>query len=299
MNPLVPLARLLPPTMRACLVPQPSAGQMLRLAELLGVSVRELVNFRLGPRYHYRPFTVEKTDGTPRQIHAPSPALKRLQRRLLDHYLASLPVSWCATGFCVGQSIVQNARRHAWQKLIATADLRDFFTNTRAGRVRAYFARQGWSGEALHTLMRLCVFQNGLPQGAPTSPCLSNLVNIGLDDRLAKLALRFAANYTRYGDDLTFSWNADQVPPGFLRSVENVLHTAGYEIQPHKGWQVAPISQRPRVTGIVLAGHGRVRAPWAWRWRMWLARIQGWYHSEPAAIARWQGYRAMLRGVDP
>src|SRR5262249_49196530 len=154
------------------------------------------------------------------------------------------PVSACATAFRRGSSVVHNARRHARQKWIATVDLRDFFESTRAARVRAFFVRQGWRDEELRTLMRLCVYRNGLPQGAPTSPCLSTLVNASLDDRLSRLAQRTGAVYTRYGDDLTFSWSSGRLPGGFQRAVEDGLHAAGYEVQPRKGWRVSPISAR-------------------------------------------------------
>ena len=89
-----------------------------------------------------------------------------------------------------------NARPHARSRLIATVDLRDFFESTRAARVRRCFVEQGWRDESLQALMRLCVFRDGLPQGAPTSPCLSNLVNVRLDERLHGLARRARAIYT-------------------------------------------------------------------------------------------------------
>src|SRR5262249_24989209 len=151
-----------------------------------------------------------------------------------------------------------NARAHAQSRLIATVDLRDFFESTRAARVRRCFIEQGWRNESLQVLMRLCVFRDGLPQGAPTSPCLSNLANVRLDERLQLLARWSGAIYTRYGDDLTFSWTSDRIPRGFTVAVEDALGAAGYEIQPRKGWRVSSIRDRPVVTGWVLAGDGRL-----------------------------------------
>lgn len=261
----------------------------------MNVAAGEFASIRLGARYHYRPFTVAKPDGRERRLLAPSPALKQLQRRLLDHYLARLPVPGCATGFRPGYSIVSNARCHARQTLIATVDVRDFFESTRGARVRAFFVRQGWRGEALQTLVRLCVYRNGLPQGAPTSPCLSNLVNVPLDKRLWDLARRARAVFTRYSDDLTFSWSSDRVPGGFQRAVEDCLQAAGYEIQPCKGWSVSPVSDRPRVTGMVLTGNGRVVVPWVWRWRMWRLRWQSWWSPNDMVLAQLAGYRGLLR----
>src|SRR5262245_46525979 len=294
-NPLEPLTRLLPAGLRALAAPRGDAEQAQRLASILLVDVGELAAIRMGPCYHYRPFTVAKPDGRERRLLAPSPALKRLQRRLLDHYLALLPVHGSATAFRSRMSVVDNARAHARQRLIATVDLRDFFESTRAGRVRAFFRSHGWHGEELATLLRLCTFRDGLPQGVPTSPCLSNLVNRPLDERLWGVALRARAIYTRYGDDLTFSWDSDHLPSGFQRAVEDIVRWAGYEIQPCKGWLVRSIRERPRVTGLVLTGNGRVSVPWSLRWRVWRLRWESWWSGDECTRARLHGYQGYLR----
>jgi hypothetical protein len=278
----------------------PKAGpseQLARLAATLGVGAGELAPFHFGPRYHYRPFTVAKSDGRRRDILAPSVALKALQRRLLDGLLERLPAHHCATAFRRDHSVVTNARRHSRQTLVATVDLCDFFPSTRAGRVRRFFAGQGYRGDALEALLRLCVYRGGLPQGAPTSPCLSNLVNVGLDRHLFDLAVRSGAVYTRYGDDLTFSWRTECVPGGFQVAVEECLRRAGYAVQPLKGWNVRRIEERPVVTGLVLTGGGRVRVPWPTRWRAWRWRWRAAWSSDSAVIAKAQGYAAWLRMV--
>ncbi|MBI3409583.1 MAG: RNA-directed DNA polymerase [Planctomycetes bacterium] len=296
MNALEPLIRLLPPTLRSLLCP-PRIGseQLQRLAQILGVDATELASMRMGARYHYRPFSVAKADGRPRRLLAPSPALKKLQRRFLDEYLAQLPVHHCATAFRSGFSIVDNARRHARQTVFATVDLRDFFESTSARRVRAFFIKQGWRSDALRTLMWLCVYRNGLPQGAPTNPCLSNLVNLPLDEKLFQIAQKSGALYTRYGDDLTFSWNSEHLPGGFQRAVEDRVEAAGYETQPCKGWRVSHISERPSVTGLVLTGNGRVSVPRSWKWRMWVWRWKSWWSADEVTRAKVRGYQGLLR----
>jgi hypothetical protein len=288
----------LPASLRLLAAPAHAPSeQAQRLAVILQMDVNELASIHLGARFHYRPFRIAKPDGRERRLLAPSPALKLLQRRLLDNYVAQIPAHACATAFRRGASIVGNARAHARQKLIATVDLRDFFESTTAARVRAFFAKQGWRDEELRRLMRLTVFRNCLPQGAPTSPCLSNLVNIPLDERLSRLAQRAGAIYTRYGDDLTFSWDSDHMPGGFPRGVEDALHTAGYEIQPRKGWHVSLISDRPRVTGLVLIGNGLVSIPWNLRWRMWCLRWKSWWSADEELLAGLRGYKGFARMV--
>jgi RNA-directed DNA polymerase len=301
MSPLDPLIRLVPAALRPRLASsRPPSGQALRLAEILGVDAGGLDSIRMGPRFHYRPFTIAKPDGGERRLLAPSPPLKRLQRALLDNYLARLPVHPCATAYYPGASTVLNARPHSRSGLVATVDLRDFFESTRAARVRRCFVEQGWRDESLKALMRLCVFRDGLPQGAPTSPCLSNLVNVRLDERLQALARRSGALYTRYGDDLTFSWPSGRTPSGFSGEVEDVLGAEGYVIQPRKGWQVSLSRDRPLVTGLILAGDGRLRVPWALRLRIWRLRWRSWrsWRSGGAATsARLRGYQGYVRMV--
>jgi hypothetical protein len=299
MNPLDPLIRLVPAGLRPLLTrPGPPSDQARRLAAILGVDAGGLDAIRLGPLYHHRPFTVAKPDGRERRLLAPSPALKRLQRALLRNYLGQLPVHRCATAFHPGASTVLHARPHARGKLIATVDLRDFFESTRAARVRRCFIEQGWDGESLRTLMRLCVFRDGLPQGAPTSPYLSNLVNVRLDEQLSGIARRSGAIYTRYGDDLAFSWASGGMPGGFTRAVEDVLGSAGYEIQPRKGWRVTSIRDRPVVAGLILAGDGRLRVPWPLHLRMALLRWRSWWTGGAEASDRLRGYRGYVHMVE-
>jgi hypothetical protein len=235
-----------------------------------------------------------KANGRERRLLAPSPALKRLQRELLVKYLSRLPIHPCATAFFPGASTVLNARPHASRRLIATVDLRDFFESTHASRVRRCFLDQGFRDESLRMLMRLCVFRDGLPQGAPTSPCLSNLVNVRLDDRLAHLAGQAGAVYTRYGDDLTFSWTCEHMPSSFTGAVEDVLGSAGYEIQTLKGWRVTPVSDRPVVTGLVLTGDGQLRVPPALLLRMRFLRLRSWLPAGKDALARLRGYEGYM-----
>jgi hypothetical protein len=299
MSPLDPLIRLVPSSLRSRLTASHRAFEQAdRLAELLGVDAQELDAIRLGCRYHYRPFTVAKPDGRDRRLLAPSPALKRLQRALLTNYLAQQPVHRCATAFYPGASTVLNALPHARSRVVATVDLRDFFESTRAARVRGFFREQGWRDEALRVLMRLCVFRDGLPQGAPTSPCLSNLVNVRLDERIQNLARRTGAVYTRYGDDLAFSWTTDRMPSGFPRAVEDLLEAQGYEVQAAKGWRVSPITDRPVVTGLVLAGDGRLRVPWSLRLRMYGLRWRAWWSAGAEVSAKLRGYHGYMRMVD-
>lgn len=291
-----PLFAWLPPSLRPDRSHEGAASD--RLAEILGMSRSELGSIRIGPRFFYRPFSIPKANGGERRLLAPSPRLKRLQRRLLQAYLTKLPPHPCATAFHPGGSTVQHVRPHADGRLIACVDLRDFFESTSAARVRRFWLSEGWHEGDLRILMALTTFQGRLPQGAPSSPALSNLVNRRLDERLDRLARLSEAVYTRYGDDLTFSWREGTMPGSFTKKVEELLSHEGYRVQPAKGWRVEPTRGRPVVAGIVLAGDGRLRVPWRTRvrtaWLRWRCRWTG----DPRDHARWRGYAGYVRMVE-
>ena len=172
------------------------------LAERLGSDGSELRD--RSPSY--RTATVPKRSGGTRTLTIPDEATAALQRRILRRLLKRLRAHPVARGFESGRSIVDNANPHAGRAVLVKLDVRNFFPDTRADRVRDYFRGLGWSAEAADLLTKWTTHHGGLPQGAPTSPRLSNLVNYGLDVRLLYTAYRLGARVTRYADDITFSW---------------------------------------------------------------------------------------------
>lgn len=227
----------------------------------------------------YTTFTIPKRDGQPRVICAPKPQLRWLQRQILDRILAKIPAHDAAHGFLEGRSIVTNAEHHVGAELVVKFDLQDFFPTIHYFRVLGLFARLGYtvdnarfgtedsSRQVAPTLARLCCYtpdptewgKAALPQGAPTSPAISNLVCRRLDARLSGLATRNNGVYTRYADDLTFSFRkAKGVNLGRFRWwVDQVCHQEGFLIN-QKKFHVIRDSQRQLVTGIVVNEELRV-----------------------------------------
>jgi hypothetical protein len=142
------------------------------LARRLGAKVEDIRSIR--PAYHV--FSVPKTSGGVRRIAAPVEPLKRTQRAILRRLLARLRAHPAATGFERSQSIVTNALRHEGKAVVVRMDLKDFFGTTSAAKVLAFFRSLGWGSEASDLLTDLTTHEGGLPQGAPTSPRLANLV---------------------------------------------------------------------------------------------------------------------------
>jgi len=234
------------------------------LARRLDMTAEELQNAVVA----YREFHIPKRGnrGT-REIAAPEDALKNLQRRILRRLLTRLRTHPAVHGFERGKSIVTNACPHVGKAVVLHMDLKDFFPATSQKRVRKYFKGIGWNNEASDVLTRLCTHKGGLPQGAPTSPRLSNLANYAMDTRLAALAKKFAAAYTRYADDMTFSFDADdaKVIHNVIGMTKLIVADYGYRLHQHEKLHIRRRYEQQTVTGLVVnevVGLSRKRRRW-------------------------------------
>lgn len=269
---------------------------LAELARRLGMSEGELV----GVRAEYTSFRIPKRRGGHRAIHAPAPALKTVQRRILRRVLGRLKAHPAATAYEHGHSIATHAGFHAGRAIVVRMDLREFFTSTKAARVRAFFGRIGWDAAAADRLTELCTHGGSLPQGAPTSPRLSNLLNWELDARLQKLADALGARYSRYADDLTFSLEADdQVRAhSLVRCARLAVEACGYEMHMKKKLHIRRRHQRQVVTGLVV--NERARLPR--ETRRWLRAVEhrAAQRMSPTLsvtqLAGWRALAAMIEG---
>ncbi|MBX3380644.1 MAG: RNA-directed DNA polymerase [Phycisphaeraceae bacterium] len=226
-----------------------------------GLSLEELAR-RLGKtpeavravRVEYRRFTVPKKSGKLREIDAPSAELKALQRTILRKVLAKLAAHEGCTGFERGRSIATHAALHAGSAVLMRMDLKDFFPSTSEARVRQYFRKIGWSKPAADELVRLCCYGGGLPQGAPTSPRLSSVVNFGMDKALTRAAEKHGARYSRYADDLAFSFSSDDAGEvrALVAAVRWILRKSGYRVNGKKRIRILRQHQRQVLTGLVI-----------------------------------------------
>ncbi len=265
------------------------------LARRLGSGEAELR--ALVPRY--RSFSIRKRSGLQRVIDEPEGELKRVQRLILRRLLGRLRAHPAAHGFERGRSIVTAALPHARRAVVLRLDVQDFFLSTKAERIQSYFRRVGWGAEASGLLARLCTHRGGLPQGAPTSPRLSNLVNFRLDARLAALARAHGASYTRYADDMTFSFDADEHETlvAVIQTTKKVLREEGYRLHTERKLRVLRPHMRQTVAGLVV--NQRVRLPRTTR--RWLRAVE---HRASLSLettltpAQLQGWRALRHMVD-
>ena len=264
------------------------------LARRLNLTEAELV--RVEPVC--RRFSIDKRSGGRRWIQAPDRELKSIQRTILKRLLAALSVHPAAKGFEPGESIVTNARHHVGKKIVLRMDLEEFFPSTRSDRLLKYFRRLGWSRKASRKLTELYTSEGGLPQGAPTSPRLSNLVNYRLDARLAGLARSLGAEYTRYADELTFSFDRDDARKARSVSLltKRIVRDFGYRLHLHKKLRIRCSHQRQIVTGLIV--NDRVHLPR--KTRRWLRAVEhraatgGTPTISQSQIAGWKALRQMV-----
>ncbi|MGM9483653.1 reverse transcriptase family protein [Roseateles sp. NT4] len=255
----------------------PALTTPLELAQAMGLSLAELkflcFHREVARSTHYRRFNLPKKTGGVRTISAPMPRLKRAQYWVLDNLLAKVPCHAAAHGFLPGRSIVSNAVPHCGQDVVINLDLKDFFPSIHFPRIKGVFRGLGY-GEAVASLLALLCSENAcdeltvdgerffvggkghervLPQGAPTSPMLTNLLCRKLDRRLAGLAGKLGFGYTRYADDLTFSASGEAAARvgRLLRQVHHVLGDEGFTPHPDKQ-RVMRRGARQEVTGVVV-----------------------------------------------
>jgi RNA-directed DNA polymerase len=233
---------------------------------------------------HYHRWLVPKRDGSPRLISAPKPELKRIQRWIAREITEHLPIHGAAHGFVAGRSIATNAIVHATARIVVKLDIKGFYPTVTTRRVKGLLRRAGL-GEQVATLLALLVTESpreevvthgrtyyvatgprSLPQGAPTSPSITNALCLRMDCRLSGLARKLGGRYTRYADDLTFSWHGGERGDigTLLRAVRMVVKSEGFEIHTKKT-RVMRKGARQKVTGLIVntapAGVPSVRVP--------------------------------------
>ena len=248
-------------------------------AKLLGLKSAKYINYLL---YNiktdnlYNSFPIPKKNGGERVIHAPKKELKFLQKKLSnvlwECYLESIeskskdknfktPV--LSHAFEKGKSIITNSQMHRNKKYILNIDLKNFFDSFNFGRVRGFFIKDrdfAVSPEIATVIAQIACYQGKLPQGAPSSPIITNLITRILDYRIVKIAKKYRFTYSRYADDLTFSTNrelnsnklrASKELENFLTELEDLIISSGFEINPKKT-RLSNNMQRQEVTGLVV-----------------------------------------------
>jgi retron-type reverse transcriptase len=194
---------------------------------------------------------VPKRDGSFRVIAEPNPELKRRQHNILRWLnKRGIKAGKYAHGFVRGRSIVTHAARHVGKRVIVKLDIENFFGTTNKGMLYRALRQEKLSQDNIDEILTVCLLNGFLPQGAPTSPLLANLVMKRIDGRLAGLAASYHATYSRYADDLCFSSNEPSLNE-IIPAVDNIIHNSGYKLKRSKT-RVIRRSKRQIITGCVV-----------------------------------------------
>jgi RNA-directed DNA polymerase len=223
------------------------------------------------PVTHYVRFSVPKKSGGTRELAAPHADMAKAQRWILQNILALVPLVGVAHGFVPGRSTLTNARSHIGKDVVINADLKDFFPSITFPRVKGIFQHLGYSPAVSTILALLCtesprcaVTYDGqlfhvatgpraLPQGACTSPALSNICARSMDHRFVALATTHGWTYTRYADDLTLSAKGDAAnKTGLLLSrLHDIVEDEHFIVNAAKT-RIQRRNSQQSVTGVVV-----------------------------------------------
>lgn len=229
-------------------------------AALLGVEVNRLEEILNNVSGHYQEFWMRKRSGGYRMISAPDKDLQAIQSTIYSRILSSVTIVHpAAVGFRCGRSVVDNAAPHLGKRYVLKMDIHDFFGSIRSPRVRQTFKKIGYPENVSKVLGALCCLHRHLPQGAPTSPALSNIVGYEMDRKLAALAAEYGLTYTRYADDLTFSGDVfpkEQIIP----QVKQIIRDEKFEPN-HKKTHFMNQSSRKIITGVSVASGVKLTIP--------------------------------------
>lgn len=236
------------------------------IAKLLGVTTKQL-NFHLyvlPADKKYKVFNVPKKSGGSRQISAPTSLIKLIQRNLKEVLETVYKPKPATHGFVPDRSIVTNARLHKKRRYVLNLDLNNYFPTIHFGRVRGMFMGNPYhlNDEVSTILAQICCHKGVLPQGAPTSPIISNMICARLDAKLQQLAKEHLCTYSRYADDITFSTNRSRFPSALAylseigqveigNELSSVIEENGFQINPKKT-RLQAKQQRQEVTGLTV-----------------------------------------------
>ena len=216
----------------------------------LGFSAKTLYALSNNIDKHYHNAFIPKSDGTKRKLSVPDFILKQVQRSIVDNILAYYPISRYAKAYAFGASVQKNAMPHVGKKKILKLDVEGFFDNIIYSKVKDVVFYEEKFAEPIRILLSmLCYHRDTLPQGAPTSPAITNIIMYDFDEKIGAYCEQKGIAYTRYCDDMTFSGDFDEKE--VIELVKGELRKMGLFLKNRKT-AVIPNTKRQTVTGIVV-----------------------------------------------
>ncbi|WP_339885618.1 reverse transcriptase family protein [Polaribacter vadi] len=230
----------------------PVIYNLTHFSKLVGFERNYIIQAAVASKYsdaYYRYHKILKKNGDIRKIKEPLPNLKTIQYWILNNILEKIEPSAFAKAYVKKRGLKQNIRFHIKQKIVYSFDIKDFFPSIKYSNIVSIFLNIGYSEELSIYLAKLCCLEEKLPQGAPTSPYLSNLVFKHIDANISKFCKEKKIRYTRYADDLTFSGEFDHKE--LYNFISAILLENDFEINKSKT-KLMSREHRQIVTGIIV-----------------------------------------------
>lgn len=216
----------------------------------LGFSAKTLYGLSNNIDKHYHNTFIPKRDGTKRKLSVPDLILKKVQRSIVDNILACYPTSRFAMAYKFGSNVQKNAKRHVGKRKILKLDVEGFFDNIIYSRVKdVVFYKEKFSEPIRILLSMLCYYRDSLPQGAPTSPAITNIIMYEFDEKIGNYCEQKGISFTRYCDDMTFSGDFNEKE--IIELVKSELKKLGLFLKNRKT-AVISNTKRQTVTGVVV-----------------------------------------------
>lgn len=266
-----------------------SAGDVGSLCLKIGLDdAQALVVSRVlaRPDLFYRFFFIPKRRGGMRRISSPYPILSSIHLGILDVFLSGKKVHPCAYAYVKGKSAVENARVHVRCRELLKLDIENFFPSISRQMVFESLLKSDISSSDAFYISKICTLNGGLPQGACTSPVLSNIVFFPIDLRLSALADSLSLRYSRYADDMVFS--GEKVPRDLARLVGEILSERGFCLN-HEKSQLKVFGAKKIITGISISS-GNVKVPKAFKREL---------RAQIYSIEKFSGDISRLNFIDP
>ncbi|MBI9054767.1 MAG: RNA-directed DNA polymerase [Bacteroidales bacterium] len=242
----------------ATLLNKVEKNRALQTEKLQKLKAKDLNFLAISKDSRYREFKIFKKSGKERIIDAPDNYLKRVQTLINDllQIIFEPKVHNATNGFLLNRDIVRNARVHVNKRYLLNLDIEDFFPTISFRRVKsvlelAPFNLNTEKENLAFIIANICSLKGKLPQGAPTSPILSNIVTQQLDRRITKYCLKKNVKYSRYADDLSFSSNLDVFDKAFIKGLTIIVKKEGFKINKEKT-RMNSNMERQQVTGIIV-----------------------------------------------
>jgi hypothetical protein len=222
-----------------------TAADIARVLLVTGGDINHILS-RLKNHYHPRK---KKKNGKIRTLNVPSESLMLLQRKIVRHILSIIPLPECVHGGVQEKSTKKMAALHVGQRVVFKMDLDSFFPSVKPWMVKAVLMQKGIGEQAAAVLTALTTFGNELPQGAPTSTALANLILGKMDARLSTVCHQHGFAYSRWVDDLIFSGSMRLLT--FRVLFNRIVEDEGFRAKPAKVKTMLR-HERQEIVGLVV-----------------------------------------------